>query len=49
MTALSFTRCYATPFGAINMRYQENSEEFSQIADATSDNANIKLNKVIHL
>ena len=27
-----------------NMRYQETSEEVSQIADATSDNANIKSN-----
>jgi len=29
---------------AINMRYQETSDEVSQIADATSDNANIKRN-----
>jgi len=29
-----------------NMRYQETSNEVSQIADATSDNANIKLNMI---
>jgi len=29
---------------SLNMRYQETSEEVSQIANATSDNANIKLN-----
>jgi len=29
-----------------NKCYQENSNEFSQIADATSDTANIKLNKI---
>ena len=27
---------------SFNMRYQETSEEVSQIADVTSDNANIK-------
>ena len=32
------------PFGAYNMRYQENSEEFSQMPNGTSDNANIKRN-----
>jgi len=31
--------------GSFNKRYQETSEEVSQIADATSDNANIKLNR----
>ena len=30
---------------AINMRYQETSDEVSQIADATSDNTNIKSNR----
>ena len=29
-----------------NKRYQETSEEVSQIADATSDNANIMFNKL---
>ena len=33
-------------FGEHNMRYQETSEEVSQIADATSDNANIMFNKL---
>jgi len=31
---------------SLNMRYQETSSEVSQIADATSDNANIKRNKL---
>jgi len=33
---------------AINMRYQETSNEVSQIADATSDNANIMRNLNFH-
>jgi len=32
-----------------NMRYQENSNEFSQMPNGTSDNPNIKLNKNFHL
>ena len=34
---------------SFNMRYQETSDEVSQIADATSDNANIIRNNKIHL
>ena len=34
---------------AINMRYQETSEEVSQIAKATSDNANINRNNKVRL
>ena len=48
MTALSFTRCYATPYGAINIDYKvryahpNSLRELSIIAD-------IKLNSVPNL